>query len=283
MPGTSPTVQRRRLGAALRALRDARGLTGAQAGDAVERSAAWISRIEGGRMGIRARDLRDLLDLYHVSDQARRNELLRLADEGRTRGWWSQYSGSVPEGYATLIGLESEAVRLDVYESVVVTGLLQTEGYAYHAISGGLLDLGPSDIEERVRVRMRRQEILFKANPAKLSLLFPESVLGQKVGGHEVMREQLHHIEDMANRPNIDIRILLNADLPPVTAVANFVLIYLSSAEPDSVYVEDVTGGKVEEGTAMSSYQKIFERFRARALPTTESLDRIRQAAEAFR
>ncbi|MBT8227854.1 MAG: helix-turn-helix domain-containing protein [Dactylosporangium sp.] len=77
--GSSPTLRRRRLGLALRALREAAGRTGDEAGTAVERSGSWISRIETGRVGLRVRDLRDLYDFYGMTDASRLAELETLA------------------------------------------------------------------------------------------------------------------------------------------------------------------------------------------------------------
>jgi transcriptional regulator with XRE-family HTH domain len=280
--GASPTVQRRRLGTALRALRETCGLTGEQAGQAIERSASWISRVEGGRMGIRARDLRDLLDLYDVTDRAKRDDLLQLAEEGRARGWWSRYSASIPEAYATLIGLESEASRLEIFESNVVPGLLQTAEYARNVIRNGLLVLDEASIEERAQIRIRRQEILTRNDPVQLSIVSSEAILERQFGDREIMRDQLRHLEAMVERENIDVRIVRNADVPPVTTAGYFTMIYFSTPDPEIVYFEDLTGGKFEEGEAVRLYQQVFSRFTAQALNAQQSLERIRKAAASY-
>src|SRR5262249_53574013 len=64
----SPTVRRRRLGLILRGLRERQGLTGEQVGAELERSGSWVSRVETGRVGLRTRDLSDLLDVFRVTD-----------------------------------------------------------------------------------------------------------------------------------------------------------------------------------------------------------------------
>ena len=64
MAGVSPTVRRRRLGLILRGLREKANLTGEDVGIAIERSGSWVSRVETGRVGLRGRDLNDLLELY---------------------------------------------------------------------------------------------------------------------------------------------------------------------------------------------------------------------------
>jgi transcriptional regulator with XRE-family HTH domain len=97
----SPTVRGRRLRYELRRLREQRNLTIEQV---AERSggdwtASAISRWERGDRRIRPVDLRALLDIYEVLG-SERDELLGLAREARTRGWWQSYRGdAVPEWF----------------------------------------------------------------------------------------------------------------------------------------------------------------------------------------
>jgi transcriptional regulator with XRE-family HTH domain len=276
--GTSPTVQRRRLGLALRTLRQARGLTGEQAGERVERSASWISRVEGGRIGIRGRDLRDLLDLYEVDDAARRAELLALAEKGRARSWWSEYSGTISEAYATFIGFEDEATRFDSYEPMVVPGLLQLESYARALVESGIPELSKREVEDRVQVRLRRQDVLRKPDPLHLSLILQENALRQRVGSTQIMRDQLRHLIEAAGLPNVDLRILPDEETRPIGSFHHFVLIYLESDSPDLVYVEDFGGGRFERAASIRPYQETFERFRHLALDPDGSIAKIEVA-----
>lgn len=278
MDGTSPTVQRRRLGIALRTLRQERGLTGEQAGERVERSASWISRVEGGRIGIRGRDLRDLLDLYQVADAARRAELLALAEKGRARSWWSEYSGTISEAYATFIGFEDEATRFESYEPMVVPGLLQLESYARALVESGIPQLSKREVEDRVQVRLRRQEVLRKPDPLHLTLVLQESVLRQRVGGTEIMRDQLRHLAESAQRPNVELRILLDEHTSPIGSFHHFVVIYLESDVPDTVYVEDFAGGRFERAGSIRPYLEAFNTLRHLALDPDESITKIELA-----
>lgn len=278
MEGTSPTVQRRRLGLALRTLRQERGLTGEQVGEQVERSASWISRVEGGRIGIRGRDLRDLLDLYQVDDAGRRAELLSLAERGRARSWWSEFSGTISEAYATFVGFEDEATRFESYEPMVVPGLLQLESYARALVESGIPQLSRREVEDRIQVRLRRQEVLRKPDPLQLSLVLQEGVLRQRVGSSQIMRDQLRHLIEAANLPNVDLRILLDEDTQPLGSFHHFVVIYLESDTPETVYVEDFAGGRFERAGSIRPYQETFERFNRLALDPGESIAKIKLA-----
>ena len=82
----SPTVRRRELGATLRALRLDRGFTVDQVAEQLLCSPSKVSRMETGQRGATPRDIRDLCDLYGVSDAEERERLMVLARRGRQQG-----------------------------------------------------------------------------------------------------------------------------------------------------------------------------------------------------
>src|SRR6201996_54752 len=88
--GGSPTVRRRELGTLLRALRNERGLTVDQVATSLLCSPSKVSRMETGQRGATLRDIRDLCQLYGVTD-ALRDRMSRLAAEGKQPGWWQSY------------------------------------------------------------------------------------------------------------------------------------------------------------------------------------------------
>ena len=71
----SPALRRLELGALLRALRNAKGLTVEQVAERLLCSPSKVSRMETGQ-GATARDIRDLCDLYGVADAAERDRLM---------------------------------------------------------------------------------------------------------------------------------------------------------------------------------------------------------------
>src|SRR6266700_8435727 len=73
----SPTVRRRELGALLRKLRTGKSLTVEQAADRLLFSMSKLSRMETGHGVATARDIRDLCELYGVTDKAERDRLMR--------------------------------------------------------------------------------------------------------------------------------------------------------------------------------------------------------------
>jgi transcriptional regulator with XRE-family HTH domain len=289
MANGSPTVRRRRLGLILRNLREKQGLTGEQVGAAVERSGSWVSRVETGRVGLRGRDLTDLLNVFHVTDPAVREELAALAREGKQRGWWSKYADSLSGPYATYIGFEAEAAKLQVYETLTVHGLLQTEDYARALFRAALPSLDGDAMERRLKVRLARQESLFdsrpetsaRPRPLELWAIFDESVLHRRIGGGDVLRGQLKRLHQATELPNVTVQILpFSAGAHPGMVGSFTVIKFPAPDDPDVVYVEGVTGDIFAESEDARWYNVVFDHLLANALSPSESRGRIERAVE---
>jgi transcriptional regulator with XRE-family HTH domain len=204
----SPTVRRRRLAAELRRLRGSR--TGTAVAKALGWSPAKVSRYELGQGTFPLEEIEKLIDYYGVTEP-RRAQLLALAVEANEPAWWYEYADALPHGYMEFIGLEAEAASALDWQVAAVPGLLQTEGYAraIHAAHQQVILMPPGVFERRVAVRMIRQQVLITRDPPlELSAVIDESVLLRKVGGREVMSAQLRHLAEIAQLPNVDLRVL---------------------------------------------------------------------------
>jgi transcriptional regulator with XRE-family HTH domain len=279
MPPGGPTLPRRRLGQALRDLRERAGLTGDEVGSAVERSGSWVSRLEAGRVGLRTRDLGDLMDLYRLTDPGRREELTQLARDSHRRGWWSKYADALPESYAIYIGLESESRSQLIYDNGVIPGLLQTEAYCRAAMRQTIPLVNPDLIEKRVAVRMARQEQLAPMDTDALHVVLDEAVLHRTIGGRELLRNQVQHLLETAQEHYLDLRILpFDHSEHMVLATAFTILTF--EQDPDIVYVETAAGGVYEHEDAVPTYREVFSLLQNAALDAEQSVALLRQALE---
>lgn len=283
MADGSPTVRRRRLGLILRGLREKAGMTGEEVGTAIERSGSWVSRVETGRVGLRGRDLRDLLTLYRVEDEKLGEELLGLAKEGKQRGWWSKYADTLSGPYATYIGFEAEAAELRVYETLVVHGLLQTEGYA-RAMFAATIPANKEDvIERKVRIRLARQGLLDGPRPLHLRAVFGEGVLMRQIGGPAVLRDQLKKLAEASRRPNITLQVIpFTRGVHPGMIGSFTVVRFPSPDDPDIVYIEGMTGDVFAEAEDAHIYNEVFDHLSSAALSPAESQAKIDWAGEAL-
>ena len=117
-------------------------------------SAAKISRIETAKVGVRPRDVEDLLTLYGVQDAQHRKDLITLTRESRQRGWWEQFSDAIPPALDLAIGLEAEAVSICVFSPHFIGGLFQTAAYARALLEANWTSESAEQLERRVEVRM---------------------------------------------------------------------------------------------------------------------------------
>lgn len=204
-----PLVAWRRLHLELRRLREAKGDTQQQVADAMEWSLSKLIRIETGRIRISVNDLRVLTSYYGLSDDVR-NELLALARDSRKSAWWEPYRDVISKSYAEYVAFESVASVIRCFESAVVPGLLQTEEYAWQVMEFAGV---PDDLaRRRVELRMRRQEGWRSAGTADTRFLIDESIIHRVVGGAASMRRQLRYLREIAELPNVTLKIVPYAE-----------------------------------------------------------------------
>ncbi|MEV4627504.1 helix-turn-helix transcriptional regulator [Micromonospora sp. NPDC049523] len=274
----SPTIRRRRLGAELRRLREAAGVTIEVVAERLECSQSKISRIETGHTTATVRDVRDMISIYGIVG-AESEDLLQIAREARQKGWWASYSTVLTSAY---VGFEAAAGSIRAYEQQVVPGLLQTEDYAKAMIRSARPDITADEVEQRVRVRLSRQSLLHQDDPIDVWVVLDETVVSRPVGGDEVMRDQLKRLVEAADQPNVTIQILpfdvgAHAGMDGTFTILDFP----EPGDPPVVYAENATGGLfLEKPDELQKYAFIFDHIRAAAIRPEDSVALIAKLAE---
>ncbi|MFE7742649.1 helix-turn-helix domain-containing protein [Nocardia sp. NPDC057455] len=270
-----PTVLRIALGSRLRQLREGCKISREAAGDAIRGSHAKISRLELGRTGFKERDLHDLLSLYGIVDPAERATYFELARRANDPGWWQHYSDLLPAWFETYIGLEQAATTIRTYEAQFVPGLLQTADYARAVIQLGNTD----ETERRVAIRMRRQQILYRAAAPTLWAVIDEAALRRPVGGVEVLLEQIEHLVAMADRPSIRIQVLPYSAGGHSAAGGPFSILRFPEPElADIVYTEQLTSSLyLDKQRDVELYMSVMNRISVEALSPAESIRFLRE------
>jgi transcriptional regulator with XRE-family HTH domain len=276
---SSPTVRRRELGALLRSLRNARGMTVEQVAGELLCSPSKVSRMETGHRGATARDIRDLCDLYGVTEKALRDRMTQLAVEGKQPGWWQPYELD----FATYVGLETAAVSLSYYMSSIVPGILQTPEYARAMHLAGFQDYSDERINEHVEVRMRRQGRLTEEPPLRLSVVLDEAVLHRVVGGPAVMAAQLGRLVKVSKLPHIEIQVITYETGAHPAMESNFNILQFDLPTSSVVYVEGLVGWiYLDRPQDLDRYWQVFERLRTIALKPKDSIGLISEIARRY-
>jgi transcriptional regulator with XRE-family HTH domain len=282
----SPTVQRRRLAAELRRIRETRGKSGDSVAAALKWSPSKISRYERARTGLQPREVERLLDYYEITG-SRRELLLTLATEAAQKGWWEEFADGLSADYQQFIGLENEASSIAIWHVAVVPGLLQTEAYARYMISSysQIEPIPPGMIERLVRVRAQRQEVLHRDPELQLSVVLDESVLKRRVGDDQVMYEQLQRLAQEADRPNLNLQIL-PLDAQHTIFGESFVMFHFepesNPAVQDVVSTEALRNDFSLEGERETHLHRIaFQMLAGMSLDPASSRELILDTAEA--
>ena len=287
----TPSVRERRLAHELRLLRTASQLHGKDVAATLGWSASKVSRIENGRTGIGEDDLERLVELYRVPDE-QAGYLRRLAPSARPRGWWDAYAETLSAGYANLIRLESGSSALRCYGALVPHALLQTADFAREVILSTWERPSPAEVERRVQVCRRRQDVLDPSRDdggLRLCAVVDESVLRRSVvpGDPErdaaIRRGQLERLAAVAARPNVTLQVLpFAAGLPPVTAGSFSVLDSPASGAPDVVYLENKTRiFFIDAEAEVHRYTRAFDLISEMALDPAASLAVLEQELAA--
>ena len=264
-----PTVLRMVVGAHLRRLREAAGISTEDAGYEIRASHSKISRMELGRVGFKERDVADLLTVYGVTDPARREALLELAEDANIPGWWQEYADVVPAWFEPYLGLEQGAVVSRVYEVQDVPELLQTTDYARALLAARHPEAPQEEIERRVALRMRRHRVFDRPDPLKLWAVLDEAALRRVVGGAGTMRAQIRHLVEMARRPNVTVQVLPFAAGGHAAVSGPMTLLRFAEPElPDVVYVEQLTGALYPDRQSdLIRYRDVLNRLGVQAAP----------------
>jgi transcriptional regulator with XRE-family HTH domain len=238
----SPTVRRWELAGRLRGLRESSGLSLEDVAGRLLCSPSKISRIETAVRPPTLRDVRDLAQLYEIS-QKDQDELMSLVRDAKQPGWWQSYD-EVAARSATYIGLEDAASGIRQYETVRVPGLLQTASYTQALMRRIIPSLGADAVDQFVQTRQERyRQVLRSANAPSYWAILDEAALVRQVGGPAVMREQVEHLLACAADQVVTLQIVPFEAGAHAGMEGSFVILeFDSSPLPDVVYLEGRSG-----------------------------------------
>ncbi|MEV7598684.1 helix-turn-helix transcriptional regulator [Kitasatospora sp. NPDC089797] len=270
--GGGATVRRLLLGSQLRKLRETRGVSREDAGYSIRASESKISRMELGRVGFKERDVADLLTLYGVDAEDERANVLGLVREANATSWWHDYGDVLPTWFQNYLGLEEAAAEIRSYEVQFVHGLLQTADYARAVIAAGG-HCAEEEIERRVEVRRKRQDLLTADHPPELLAVLDEAALRRPWGGPGLMRGQLDTLLELSELPNVRLQVRpLGGAALSAESGAFSVLGFAEAELADVVYLEQFTTALyVDKPAEVASYRQAMDGLVAESLGPEES------------
>ncbi|MEU4236083.1 DUF5753 domain-containing protein [Actinoplanes sp. NPDC026619] len=261
------------LGARLRALRRAAGLSREDAGHPIRASESKISRMELGRVGFKERDITDLLTLYGVTDPYERERLFAFLREANAPSWWQEYGDVLDSWFQTYLDFEQAAELIRTYEVQFVPGLLQTEAYARAVISLGHNRNDPHEIDRRARLRMERKQLLLRPDAPKVWVVLDEAVLHRPIGGPAVLREQITALLELTESAGVQLQVMPFLSGGHAASGGAFSVLRFPYQElSDVVYIEHLTGSLyIDKQEEVDRYSAAIGRLFIEAAPLSET------------
>jgi transcriptional regulator with XRE-family HTH domain len=275
------TARRRQLGTWLRKLRTDAGYTPTDAATVLDCSEAKIRHLEAGRSGAKKVELKRLLEFYGASDDVRA-QLEETRKDGAKRGWWASYR--LPSWFAPYVGFETDATEVRNFELDLIPGLLQIEQYAREVHRVGRNSMDTEAIDKSVAVRLERQRRLRTEPLLELRTVIAEEALRRTVGGSEVMKDQVEHLVEMAQLPNVIVQILpFSAGAQPSPHGPFVVLSFEDPEDEDIGFTDTPLGGHViDEPPDVTALRHLFDELRSVALPAPDSGALLRSIATEY-
>jgi hypothetical protein len=268
-------VPRLLLGLQLQRLREAADVTPDAAAYEIRGSRSKISRMENGRVRIKERDVTDLLTLYGVTDAKVRADMMALVRQASSAGWWSRYGDVMADWFESYLGLEMAASIIRTFELQFVHGLFQTEDYARAVTRLGYASAAADEIDRRVSVRLKRQDLLNGPRPPRVWSVMDEAALRRPVGGRDVMRAQLGHLADVTAMPQVTVQIMPFSRGGHAAAGGSFTILRFAEPDvPDVVYIEQLTSALyLDKREDVDHYLEVMNALSTAALTPAESTD----------
>lgn len=274
----NPSIERRRLAAELRGLRENTGLTIEEARAELGWSSGRLNHMEGGRHSVPdASGLRALIDLYGVTDATRREALEALRRAAKARPWWREYEDVLTDGF---LGWEERATGIISYQAAVIPGLLQTAEYAAASARASMARTG-EEVERIVAARLKRQgRVLGRADAPEFRCVLDEAALLRLAAMDSPLANgQLRHLADVATAVNTVTLLVLpiSVGLHGCLHGSTVLLEYDDERDQPIVYLETRSRGTYVTGPAqVADYRLALDDVTADALSKSATTDLIR-------
>ncbi|WP_028938765.1 helix-turn-helix domain-containing protein [Pseudonocardia spinosispora] len=256
----------------LRRLRQDAELSGKELAGQLGWPASKVSRLENGRQTASTDDVHAWTKALDVSEDVR-DELVKDLRSLRVEyaTWRRQLSsGFAPRQRAGVV-LANATAEFRGLTTSIVPGLLQTADYARHVFLGlAPLHADTTDVEEAVRTRMRRQEVLYQPE-RHFRIVVTESSLRARPCPLPILRAQLDRLLALSGLQNLQLAVLPSDARLPTSAKHSFWMY-----DQNLVLVETFSAElAIRDREDIELYERLFEAFWSAALHDQQAFDFI--------
>jgi transcriptional regulator with XRE-family HTH domain len=199
---------RRALGLRLRELRREAGLTGSALAATLSWPASKVSKLENGRQTATDDDIRAWTQTTGAAAEAEALLASLHTLETQHAEWRRVLRAGPHQVQNEEANLEEKTKLLRAFEVTTVPGLLQTAEYARARFEQAVRVHGlPSDVDEAVRSRLRRQEVLYRPDK-RFHFVVTEAALRFRLCPDEAMLAQLERLVALSAMRNVELGII---------------------------------------------------------------------------
>lgn len=260
-------VERNRLAAELRRLRQAAGLSTYALADLIGVSQSKVFKMETGRTAARPADV-EAWARATGSSSGEIGRLVERAERARTEAvaWRGAMGQGLPRLQEEVAALEQVATTIRMYHPVLVPGHLMTAEYARRLYVAQYTDDRP-DIGAAVAAWMERQTILYDESK-RFEFVLTEAALRWSIAPRPVQLAQLDRIRQVLTLPNVNLGILPLGIALPVWHSHGFTIYEDRNDDGDpSVHVETLTASlSVSDPADVETYRRTFASLRSAAV-----------------
>lgn len=262
------------MGFGLRTARVARGLGMRELARMVDVRPQELSHWEIGTRVPKIAQVGLLLGAVRV-EPVERQRLLELAEYAREPNWLERSIPGISPRLSAFIEYERTASAIFAWEPLLIPGLLQTPDYVRTILAAA----GRPRAEEelRIKVRLLRQEVLTGRDPLPYTVFLAETALRQRRGGPEIMAPQLRHLDEMAQRRNVSLRVLPDNEEFHPGLNGSFVIFDFADLPP-IIFLEQYRGSAyLYDEQQVADYQAARRMMATLALSEQESCALVRE------
>ncbi|MGP4114778.1 helix-turn-helix domain-containing protein [Streptomyces sp. 4N509B] len=260
---------RRMLGEEVKSQRERRGWTQKDLEAKTRYNHAYFSRVESGDQ-LPSEALATGLDVLFEN-----GGVISRMLEAIKRGSIHDYSRGAAKK-------ERKATRIQVFNSSLVPGLLQSEDYMRALFTSSTPGISEEEVNASVVGRMNRQKVFEREDPPLYWAIMDEAALKRPIGGRECMARQCENLVRATQSPNVTVQVYPFDQGGYPMLGGSLTLLAMPDGE-HLAHVENFKSGElVESPKRVAELTQLFDWVRMYALCPVESLKLIEKYMEDY-
>lgn len=254
-PSSSVQAARKALADRLRELREAKDMSAQDFSKAAGWHKSKTSRIERAAQPVTPADIRIWCSVLQAEDHVPDLIAALQSAEGMYVEWRRLERTGLRRLQQSYVPLFQQTRHMRIYQPHVIPGLFQTPDYI-RALLTKITDFRAisNDVEDAVTARLERRRVLTEGN-RRFAVILEQCVLAYRLGGTQVMLEQLAHLSEVMSLPSVSIGIIPSSMERPLWALEGFTLY-----DDTEAHIELLTASvKVTAPSELALYSKAFE------------------------